>query len=882
LLLTSFILVCAFSISSAQNTVTVQDISVPRCVTDTLDIDLNCASSISAFEIILEINAPGDCFLTNLNVLWYPGLTELNYRIVDLSMVDYVNPDTIRIAGMMIDSGDVCLSAGAHTVAHLEFTTNACCDGVIDIDAATFTCPSTPVTAQTQFVDCATTTCVPVQVVPGTITIQNAPPTVVCPPDDSIHVGTTYMGTVTGDDPDLVNGCEKLTYTKLSGPSALLVTTIDDYSASITWSTVCADIGTHTVVVQVEDSCGAIDTCSFEICVYNIPPEFTSCPTETYHILWGHTVADQVIASDTDGCTSALEYEVLSFKKDGTTPVSPANYPTVNQTTGEWSWDTEEENEYLGLFELCIKVNDGSPLVPGCTPENADTCCIWIQVYPTIRVYIEKEEGPEGKGAYQGQYTEVSIFLDNTINPHRDMGGYNFLVIYDRSAMNFQTAERGALIDTAACGWEYFTYRWGFCWSPYWHFFWGGTIRIVAMAETNNGAAHPDCFRPNDEAPYESYDLGELAKLTFLVTDNRQFECQFAPIRFYWTDCGDNTISDKSGDSLYISRYVYEWHFDDPGYFERIDNLPELEPDLYSGDFPTYFGANETCDTIGGEDKPYTIRIIDYYNGGVDIICSDSIDARGDLNLNGIPNEIADAVVFTNYFIYGFSAFHVNVDGQTAASDVNADGLTLTVGDLVYLVRIIVGDAMAYPKVTTPVDASYVHGHDGVLRIADDVSIGAALLVMEGDVTPQLLAPDMEMKYNFDGENTRILVYSLAGNSFTGEFLNVSGEIVSIEMATREGNPVNAELIPADFALNQNYPNPFNPATTISFSLPTACHYTLTIYNVNGQEVKSFVGDHEAGFVELTWDAANHASGVYFYKLSAGDFSATKKMVLLK
>jgi len=102
LLLTSFILVCAFSISSAQNTVTVQDISVPRCVTDTLDIDLNCASSISAFEIILEINAPGDCFLTNLNVLWYPGLTELNYRIVDLSMVDYVNPDTIRIAGMRL------------------------------------------------------------------------------------------------------------------------------------------------------------------------------------------------------------------------------------------------------------------------------------------------------------------------------------------------------------------------------------------------------------------------------------------------------------------------------------------------------------------------------------------------------------------------------------------------------------------------------------------------------------------------------------------------------------------------------------------------------------------------------------------------------------
>jgi len=138
------------------------------------------------------------------------------------------------------------------------------------------------------------------------------------------------------------------------------------------------------------------------------------------------------------------------------------------------------------------------------------------------------------------------------------------------------------------------------------------------------------------------------------------------------------------------------------------------------------------------------------------------------------------------------------------------------------------------------------------------------------------------MKYNFDGENTRILVYSLEGNSFTGEFLNVTGDIVSIEMATREGNPVVAELIPSDFALHQNYPNPFNPTTTIGFALPTACNYTLTVYNVSGQEVERFAGSHEAGIVEIEWGTGNLASGIYFYKLTAGSFTATKKMVLLK
>jgi len=101
-------------------------------------------------------------------------------------------------------------------------------------------------------------------------------------------------------------------------------------------------------------------------------------------------------------------------------------------------------------------------------------------------------------------------------------------------------------------------------------------------------------------------------------------------------------------------------------------------------------------------------------------------------------------------------------------------------------------------------------------------------------------------------------------------------------MATREGNPVVVGLIPENFALHQNYPNPFNATTTIRFSLPLATDYELTIYNVSGQQVDRFEGTHEAGVVDITWDADQHASGIYLYKLAAGNFTATKKMVLLK
>lgn len=93
--------------------------------------------------------------------------------------------------------------------------------------------------------------------------------------------------------------------------------------------------------------------------------------------------------------------------------------------------------------------------------------------------------------------------------------------------------------------------------------------------------------------------------------------------------------------------------------------------------------------------------------------------------------------------------------------------------------------------------------------------------------------------------------------------------------------PVGADL-PTSFALSQNYPNPFNPTTSISFDLPKKSDVVLSIYNITGQKVTEMSDTYEAGTHVFEWDASNMASGVYFYKLTAGDFTATKKMMLLK
>jgi hypothetical protein len=93
---------------------------------------------------------------------------------------------------------------------------------------------------------------------------------------------------------------------------------------------------------------------------------------------------------------------------------------------------------------------------------------------------------------------------------------------------------------------------------------------------------------------------------------------------------------------------------------------------------------------------------------------------------------------------------------------------------------------------------------------------------------------------------------------------------------------VNAGL-PKTFALEQNYPNPFNPTTVISYQLPVASEVSLKVYDVLGREVMTLVnGRQEAGAYNITLNAANLSSGMYFYRLQAGNFVATKKMMLVK
>ncbi len=91
------------------------------------------------------------------------------------------------------------------------------------------------------------------------------------------------------------------------------------------------------------------------------------------------------------------------------------------------------------------------------------------------------------------------------------------------------------------------------------------------------------------------------------------------------------------------------------------------------------------------------------------------------------------------------------------------------------------------------------------------------------------------------------------------------------------------EQAPTEFSLSPNYPNPFNPSTNIQFTLAKAARVELKVYNILGQEVATLVnGNENAGVHSVTFNAANLASGVYLYKIVAGDFVSARKMLLLK
>ncbi len=126
--------------------------------------------------------------------------------------------------------------------------------------------------------------------------------------------------------------------------------------------------------------------------------------------------------------------------------------------------------------------------------------------------------------------------------------------------------------------------------------------------------------------------------------------------------------------------------------------------------------------------------------------------------------------------------------------------------------------------------------------------------------------------------------YSFVDQSLAAGSYSYRLKQIDLDGTYEYSNIVNVEIItPVEFELSQNYPNPFNPSTTIKFSIPEGSQVSLKIYNSLGQEIKILVNQFmEAGVHNVNFNAIGLNSGMYFYRLDAGEFTQVRKMTLIK
>jgi hypothetical protein len=627
----------------------------------------------------------------------------------------------------------------------------------------------------------------------------------------------------------------------------------------------------------------------------NIPPECTGGSGHPGTVVFGDLTGGNLSGNDPDASPDpAVSFVLLSaVNSNATGPNNP-----INTTPTGWTWQTSNANsDDVGHWTLTFAAYDG-------LDQSSSTCVVEFDVIaeePLICFSFGCAE------AFSGSDVCVSLNATDYFGDCIELGGFDLLFKYDASLLTFKGIDiSGSILESQ--DWEYLTYR-VVSSNP-------ALIRIVAIADMNNSNDHPDGWCLD----------GLLANICFRTSNDRNLACQSAWLMFYWEDCGDNTASSRDGNHLYIvadpagGTYV-------GGNAGAVPPIPGggilmsscgIDAQIFSGDGGVTGPEDHPCPN-SLPNKPDPEELLCFVNGKIKIICPGDIDDRGDINLNGLAYEIADAVLYSNYFILGPQVFAPGVQGeaQVAASDINADGTPLTVADLVYLIRVITGDAQPIagdilgggPKaIAGKVNVEVLsQGSVTTVRSSSDVEMGAGLFVFNytgteiSKVEVVGRASNMDVTHQAANGELRVLVYNIedgykvaAGH---GEILSITTtgagkvELVNVEAASFMGGAleanVTAKVLPTQFALKQNFPNPFNPSTSLAIDFPNASDYKLTIYNIAGQTVRAFSGNTEAGTVTVTWDGRDArgsqvATGVYFYSVEAGAFKDVKKMVLLK
>ncbi|NOZ09244.1 MAG: T9SS type A sorting domain-containing protein [FCB group bacterium] len=250
----------------------------------------------------------------------------------------------------------------------------------------------------------------------------------------------------------------------------------------------------------------------------------------------------------------------------------------------------------------------------------------------------------------------------------------------------------------------------------------------------------------------------------------------------------------------------------------------------------------------------------------------------GDVNQDGWVN-VADIVQLVAFILESVAP---PTDCQLMVSDLVTDGV-LNVTDIVELVNMIINPVLSKGQ---SISEAQLFIDSSSLGFAADGNVAGIQLMTEGEF--EIMTDRLPDNWELYRSENIILIFSMDGSPLSHEqLLTYRGEltILSSIIADWYGNSISASVNMPDgqFALYEAFPNPFNPITTISYSVPERSQVEITIFDMLGKKVKQFTAEEQvAGRHQVSWNADGSPSGIYFVLLQAGDYSAKRKIVLLK
>ncbi|MBD3218914.1 MAG: hypothetical protein GF310_11605 [candidate division Zixibacteria bacterium] len=385
--------------------------------------------------------------------------------------------------------------------------------------------------------------------------------------------------------------------------------------------------------------------------------------------------------------------------------------------------------------------------------------------------------GQDGAAFFPGTYAELPVYVDSLAL--KEMNGFRFQIAYNSQRLDFVDINPGKVID----GWENFQVFIGQN-RPAGSDSINNLIQIIASksAGTNekNPAQYDSSFARKEYSPHGK----EIFNLKFLISDTNTFT-SYVPVYFYWISCDDNIITYGQPNYRAFVDKVYNIKRDRSkgiGYYEMMGE------DCGISGINHICGAQKGCNLYLGDTNLYVSRL-EFYHGGFLTWVTDPEPVWGDINMNNLSNEIADVHLYADYFVYGDTAFKMNREKQTEFSDVNRDGRTLTVADMVYMIRITTGDAVPYKPEAQEVQKAQFEIANDTLYSKSESELGAVSFVFNDEVELESLIDSADFKWDKVDGQTRAIIYFLSDKSIpTGEnaILEIRGETRLIEAETAD------------------------------------------------------------------------------------------------